>query len=574
MQFQFICLLLAAAFVAKGQMTTEQKVADFTSMSQFYVRHYTPANWKIVQFGFDLRDLRPWLEQVRATKSDIEYFDVAIDYLSRLQDGHIRYTVPSNYQAYLRFDADFYEGKALVEFISPLFNRRDFPLQIGDELVSLDGLTPEQWIPRLSRYAIGANDSATRRRALSLVTFRPQSTIPWAPNVGQTAQVVIRKADGTEATYQIPWAKTGAAVQNLPAVGGPRLALGDSFSLRNAEEKYQQMAQMWGIYNGERPKESQAAFTAAEREAQSTQMGQAHPADVALTALGQFTPLYNPPAGFRLRLGAAVTDQFLSGTFPVDGKTVGWIRIPSFSPANTALALQQFRAEIVALQALTSGLVIDVMHNPGGNLCYSQELLRYLIPVPFWGVGYWMKPTQLWKISFETRSLLAQNPQVPAWERTLLNEYFNIFSEAFDKSEETGVFPICTSSMTELPQDVVYTKPVMILTNEFSVSAGDSFAMIFQDAGRGKLVGNRTGGLGGNVNTFLNTGISEANLSITRSLFIRERAVDSPYGPTRFIENVGVQPDVKLDLMTRENLLNGGRIFVEGWVEEVRKMLQ
>jgi hypothetical protein len=569
-----ILLILAVASVACAQMTTEQKVADFTSMSQFYARHYTPANWKIVQFGFDLRDLRPWLEQVRSTKSDVEYFDVAIDYLSKLQDGHIRYTLPSNYQAYLGFDTDFYDGKALVEFIAPAFNRREFPLAIGDELVSLDGLTPEQWMPRLARYSIGANESATRRRALDFVTFRPQFSIPWAAEIGETARVVIRKADGTEVTYDIPWVKRGTAIKNLPSLAGPRLASGEALSLRDATAKYEQTAQNWGIHNGLRPKESEESWTASEREARGIQMAVAHPVDVALTALGQFSPLYNPPPGFRLRLGAAATDQFLSGTFLVDGKTVGWIRIPSFSPSNTTLALQQFRAEMAAMQGLSSGLVIDVMHNPGGNLCYAQELVRYLVSQPFWGVGYWIKPTQSWKVSFESRALAAQTPAVAAWERTLLNEYYSILSEAFDRSEETGIFPICAASVTTLPQDVVYTKPVMLLTNEFSISAGDTFPMLIQDAGRGKIVGMRTGGLGGNVNDYFSTGATETSLRVTRSLIIRERAVPSPYGPTRFIENVGVQPDVKLDLMTRENLLNGGRTFVEGWIEEVKKMLQ
>jgi hypothetical protein len=34
-----------------------------------------------------------------------------------------------------------------------------------------------------------------------------------------------------------------------------------------------------------------------------------------------------------------------------------------------------------------------------------------------------------------------------------------------------------------------------------------------------------------------------------------------------------VAPDVKLDLMTAENLIGGGRAFVNAWIEELRKML-
>ncbi len=573
MHLQRILLLLAASVLASGQMTSDQKVADFTSLSQFYVRHYTPANWKIVQFGFDLKDLRPWIAKVKTTKNDLEYYDLVIEYLASLQDGHIRYTLPSSYQAYLRFDVDIFDGKTLIEFISTAFNRRDFPIERGDELVSLDGVTSEQWIQRLSRYGIGANHSATRRRAADFITFRPQLIIPWASQLGETAKVVIRKADGTEATYDIPWTKSGTPIQNLPPTTGPRLAISENLSLRNPAERLAGPAAEWGVYTGERSVETER-LSVAEIEARSTQMGEAHPVDVALTGLGQLTPLYNPPPGFRMRLGGAASDFFLSGTFPVDGKTVGWIRIPTFGPSNTTVALAQFRAEVIALQGLTSGLVIDVMHNPGGNLCYGQELLRYLMPNQFWGVGYWIKPTQVWKTSFEARSLNAQNPQVAAWERTLLGEYYRLFTEAYDKGEETGIFPICTSSVITMPQDIVYTKPVMLLTNEFSISAADTFPALFQDAGRGKIVGIRTGGLGGNVNDYFNTGMTEASLRITRSLIVREKSVPSPYGPTRFIENVGVTPDVELEIMTRNNLLNGGRPFVDAWIEEVKKMLQ
>lgn len=125
-------------------MTTDQKVADFTSLSQFYIRHYTPANWKIVQFGFDLANIRPWLDRVRTTKNDIEYYDVVIDYVSNMRDGHVVFAMPSAFRAWLQFDLDIYEGKVLVEFIARAFDRNAFPLEVGDELISLDGLSAEQ----------------------------------------------------------------------------------------------------------------------------------------------------------------------------------------------------------------------------------------------------------------------------------------------------------------------------------------------------------------------------------------------------------------------------------------------
>lgn len=575
-------LVVAAALSASGlaQMTTDQKIADFTNMSQFYVRHYTPANWKIEQFRFDLREIGPWLTRVRATQNDLDYFDLCIEYLASLKDGHISYNMTSSYQAYLLFDVDIYDGKTLIEFISTRFPRDRFPIAIGDEVVSVDDAPVERLIQRFLKYGESANVRATRRRAADFITFRPQSVIPQAPEQtkNETAKVVIRKADGQEFTYDIPWSKSGRAVTNLAPTTGPfRMAdrgkRAVSF-VRDRSERYAELAQAWGVWTGDRMQYPQDALTEAERIARADQMGELAPEQIALTALGQLTPLYNPPPGFRLRLGSRPGDLFLSGTFPVGTQTVGWIRIPSFSPSSTTVALQQFRQEIIDLQQATSGLVIDVMHNPGGNLCYGQELLRYLIPQPFWGVGYWMKPTQLWRSSFESRRTNAPTAPSQGWERTLLALYDDLMAAAYASGDEVGVFPICSSSLTALPQDVVYTKPIMMLTNEFSVSAGDTFPALFQDARRGTLVGFRTGGLGGNVNSFFTTSISEASLSITRSLIVRERPVNSPeHGMTRFVENAGVQPDVTLDIMTRENLLTGGTPFVTAWIAEMRKLL-
>jgi hypothetical protein len=41
------------------------------------------------------------------------------------------------------------------------------------------------------------------------------------------------------------------------------------------------------------------------------------------------------------------------------------------------------------------------------------------------------------------------------------------------------------------------------------------------------------------------------------------------YPPTRYIDNVGVQPDIFADLMTKDNLLNQGRPFSQALVDAI-----
>lgn len=56
---------------------------------------------------------------------------------------------------------------------------------------------------------------------------------------------------------------------------------------------------------------------------------------------------------------------------------------------------------------------------------------------------------------------------------------------------------------------------------------------------------------------------SEGTVGITLSLMVRkDPVVTQEYGPTKYVENAGVRPDVTIDYMTRENLLNGGQTFL------------
>jgi hypothetical protein len=41
------------------------------------------------------------------------------------------------------------------------------------------------------------------------------------------------------------------------------------------------------------------------------------------------------------------------------------------------------------------------------------------------------------------------------------------------------------------------------------------------------------------------------------------------YPPAPYIENIGVRPDIPLDYMTRDNLMNGGASFVQSFTAAI-----
>ena len=113
---------------------------------------------------------------------------------------------------------------------------------------------------------------------------------------------------------------------------------------------------------------------------------------------------------------------------------------------------------------------------------------------------------------------------------------------------------------------LAYTKPLIVLVDEFSTSAGDIFPAMLQDNRRGPLVGARTNGGGGSVSGWPAGFYSESLTTNTNTLVVRLEPIytrDLPAAP--YIENIGARPDVQLEIMTRENLLTRGRPFVEGF---------
>ena len=107
----------------------------------------------------------------------------------------------------------------------------------------------------------------------------------------------------------------------------------------------------------------------------------------------------------------------------------------------------------------------------------------------------------------------------------------------------------------------------MLLIDAFTISTADSVANMIQSSSRGLLYGMRTNGAGGNNTTYNAGPFSEGTAGMTIGIQTRPRpfAIDG-YPTSIYIENVGVRPDVVSDYMTKENLLQNGAPFVNGFL--------
>src|SRR5436190_1916530 len=231
-------LLLFCSGLCTAQMTPDQKLFDFQQLAGAYDKQYGLYEWKKEAVHFDLLDIAPWLDRVKRSANDLDFYEICVEYVASLHDAHDAFTLPSGFSATLGFGIDLYDGKPLIDTItrSQLPVSR-YPFQIGDEVVSVDGAAVDDLIAAYLKYAVASNPRSGRRSAAGRITARFQSLMPHAHEIGETAAVVIRRQSGALDTYDIPWNKNGAPifkvgpVPALPALKRPLAASQDADAL-------------------------------------------------------------------------------------------------------------------------------------------------------------------------------------------------------------------------------------------------------------------------------------------------------------------------------------------------------
>ena len=300
---------------------------------------------------------------------------------------------------------------------------------------------------------------------------------------------------------------------------------------------------------------------------------------------GSRFPIYGPPAGFTdlntpcasciVRPGEPLF--YLFGTFPTaTGTRIGFVRIPSMSPPSSAIALAQLDRAMALFGATTDALLVDVMRNPGGLISFVEAVAQRLIPTPFKTVGFEIRATGAWLFSFASQLTNARlNPSTPPAVLANLEANYNEVLSAFNENRGRSA-PVSLNSTGSLelqPVAGAYTKPILMLTDEFSASGGDMLPAIFQSNNRGPLFGWRTMGAGGSVVGYSGPAYTESFFRITVSLMNRLHVVNTPdYPPAPYVENIGVRPDIPFDYMTRANLLSAGLPFVQAFTQALENL--
>ena len=581
-RFVLAAMLLAIGVAAPGAqeaLTTNQRDTDLAQLASMFAKHYAPYEWKRDVIGFDLYRLTPWLQRVHHA-DDLDFQEALIEYVASLDDAHSFVSFPSNFSASLGFTVDIYDGKVLIDSVNrAALPAAQFPFDVGDELVALDGQPVQEAIASFRKYVAAANPRSTDRFAAELITNRSQSIMPHAVNLGDAAIAAVRlAATGAVNNYQIPWAKSGVGVQSQGPVPSPRRGNGRMFVPPPSGSPLDETAGQVG------PALFRTTDVPAAGSTLPPYMDSIRPLlnvsvaklPNAVLGLGARSPVFALPAGFSVRLGTQSTHFFFSGSYVADGIRIGFLRIPSMAPPNATLALQQLDQEMAFFAANTDVLVVDVTRNLGGSVDVTEAFAQRLFPAAFRSVGFEIRATASWVTTIVQAVQAAQAagapPDVIQNLRAIQDELVAAYNE---NRGRTAPVSLTTGSLTLAPAPTAYAKPVLLLVDEMTASGGDMFAAILRDNHRGPLLGMRTMGAGGSVVNWNCTAFTESFCDITVSLMNRGVVISgTEYPPSPYIENVGVRPDIVVDYMTRTNLMSAGASFVQAFTDAAVNLAQ
>jgi len=517
-------------------LSVEQRVSDFEFLVHMANKKYGPMQWKHNALGIDLLAIAKEIRRdIASSSSDLEFFDHVQTFISHFHDSHVGFSLPSNRTAFLGFGVDFYDGRLLVDFIP-----YEGAMNIGDELLTLDGVNAIDLIDSFKKFSPAGFDDLEKRLAATYLTYRPQATIPELAS--GSVQVEVLRTNGVRQSLTIPWRTNG-----LPYIPGSyEPALSKQNTRQQSILERLDWISPW----------SKEAF---EREFNSS-----------LFKYGHLEPSFELPESFQLLYGDQEDQELYAGTYQAGDNTLGYLRIPKMwirdqSTTNDLIDL------VAQFKEGTDGLIIDVMDNPGGSVYWSNLVAQQFHTETFSQILFEMRPL-LADIHGMEQDLNSDDLS-PA-ERTFLQNLYDHLKTAHEQGAHLSE-PLSLDSKSPdvnmppakdgLGNHTGYDKPIIMLINELSVSGGDYFPATMQDSGRAKLLGMRTAGGGGHVVSYANAmPYSEGSFSMTESLMVRPKSHQyEGYPETAYIENVGVHPDITYDYQTEENLINGGAHFVE-----------
>jgi hypothetical protein len=397
--------------------------------------------------------------------------------------------------------------------------------QIGEELLSIDGVSAKDLVAQFSKYDGFPTEQTRKHMAAMRLTFRePYLARGIAENV--PAKIRLRNAEGVEREEVMGWTRIEPFL--LPVAPPPHAGASSARGVVAASETVAKVV-----------------------SAELTELGSRVPffmTDRARAALSVTTETKPSPAAlakFNVSPEAAAKGNYFAVTYSIGTKKVLFLRIPKYIAQDVDAALNYLRALFDEQASQVDGLIVDETHNPGGYVGFAESVITLLAKTPVNGMVQRMHADRNWIEAFATGAIevrYAPEPDLPLADA--LDRSARLIDTAYSTRKALSApLPFFRVSPILQPDAAHWTKPVMMLTDELSVSCADFVPLVLKANGAATLFGQTTMGGGGNVEEVATLTNTRARLSLSRGL----GTVFDPtgaYPEATVIEDNGVAPDV------------------------------
>jgi hypothetical protein len=529
---------------AMAEVSAETKAVlkgDLQYLGAVFSSAYAPRYWKQKHVSWNIeQELQQALAKVDSATNVFEYRAAVVDFLTSTQDYHVGFNFLATGVSTLPFMVRTVEGKTIVVWLNKeKLNPQIFPMDVGDEIVAVDGVPTQNVLGGLSAQ-ISQSNAATDLALADMALTRRRAAKNLRPVVDPTTFTVKRQSNGMTVTVQLMWEVTPEIIRGFS----------DDRKLNIA-----------GLIKT--PQMKTPMLSDFRMNPDPTNMHWVGNKNSFLPEFG--TPVWK----------AADDELFQAYIYEQDGKKVGYIRIPSYSPESTIYSAFKFSELVKKFQAETDALLIDQLNNPGGSVFYLYAMASMLTDTSLATPRHRMtlfpedvkECTNILGILNDIKSdqdvVKLVGPSIEGYPTTFMvgvgiKQYCRFIIDQYNQGKRlSDPYYIFGVDRINPHPNVQYTKPIVVMINELDFSGGDFFPAILQDNKRATLVGSRTSGAGGYVLElkFTNSFGLEV-VSFTGSL--AERVDKNP------IENLGVTPDVPIEMTAKD--------YQAGFVDYVSKV--